>query len=284
MVENNPQQWDEETQKPSYLQAMLSSSLNIYAGLGAAALGAGLSIPFGFRFAWIPLVCYAAAAAIAALFIPNSASFRHSVDLKHRRKRRAGIRQHLLSELDDRLLSNTSELSVYHRMLDRIHSLRTIAANRDSSITAADVENLEDSTVDFLGLLLARVLLEERQATMNAESLPHRRETIQIQLQSAKSTEERATLHKALADLETLMERHHRLENRQLAIDAAMLSMPDTVEEIYHHMITNPNSSTAASYLQRSVERLRVERELDYSLSSEFEDIPVLRQVVNTIE
>ncbi len=280
MTESGSGQWKIQTEPPSYLWEMLTSQGHIVTGLSAAAIGTALSIPFGFAVGLIPVVLFAAADAIAAMFVPNSMAFRRSVDLKYRRLRRENVRRHLLDELIARLPGDTGELSVYRRMLDHIQSLRALAANRSSSLTESDVERLDDAGVDYLALLLAKLLLEERKQAMDSDALQRRAESIRAQLQSSKNIADRHTLQKALDDVETLIERYRRLEHRETSIDTALLAMPDTLEEVYYNMITNPNASHAADYLQSAVERMRLEEELDYAVATEVESVTPLKQAI----
>jgi hypothetical protein len=280
MTDSGIGQWKSQTETPSYLWEMLSSQKNIVTGLSAAAVGTALSIPFGFGVGLIPVILFAAGDAIAAMFVPNSMRFRRAVDLKYRRLRRENVRRHLLEELVTRLPGEAGELSVYRRMLDRIQSLRALAANRSSSLGESDVERLDDACVDYLALLLAKRLLEERKQAMDCTALQGRAESIRARLQGSKNIADRRTLQKALDDVETLIERYRRLEHRETAIDAALLAMPDTLEEIYHNMITNPNASNAADYLQSAVERLRVEEELDYAVAAEVESVTPLKPAI----
>lgn len=269
-------------EKPSYLQAMLSSPTNIYTGLGAAALGTALSFPFGFAVAMIPVVCFAAGEAIASMYVPNLPTFRASVDLKYQRKRRELTRRHLLSELAGRLSKDAAEISAYRRMLKRIASLRTLAAHRKSSITEADVERLDDSCVDYLSLTLARLLLEERRHAIDVPALKARQQSIEKQLASPSGAAERGIMNKALDDVSIVLSRYRQLESRKLAVEAAMLSMPDTVEEIYHNIIANPNSSKAVSHLQSAVERLQLEKELDYGIDGDADTVPRFNRTINS--
>ncbi len=277
MQPSSVEQWKNPPEKPSYLWEMLTSQGNVYAGLFAAALGAVLSIPFGFGVGLIPLVCFAAGEAIAAMFVPTSMKFRRAVDLKHRRVRREDARRHLLRELDLRLPEGAPEFSAYYRMLERIDSLRTIAASRGGSMGESDAERLDDACVDYLALLLAKAILDERRENVDVKALQIRGERIRAQLEKTQSGGSRRTLQKALNDVEALLDRHRRLEHRKTAIETALISMPDTLEEIYHNMITNPNASSAADYLQSAVERLRLEEELDYAVASEVEAISPVR-------
>jgi hypothetical protein len=277
MTEPGISQWKTQSETPSYLWEMLSSQGNIYTGLSAAAIGTVISIPFGLAVGLIPLVLFAAGEAIAAMFVPNSMTFRSRVDRKYRRRRRENVRRHLLDELSRRLPEDADEFSVYRRMLERIQSLRALAANRSSSLTESDVERLDDACVDYLALLLAKCIAEERRQGMDSRALELRAEQIRSQLDNARNLGDRRSLQKALDDVETLIKRYRRLEHRKTAIDTALLAMPDTLEEIYHNMITNPNASNAADYLQSAVERLRLEEELDYAVATEVDAVTPLK-------
>ena len=50
-----------------------------------------------------------------------------------------------------------------------------------------------------------------------------------------------------------------------------MLSLPDTVEEIYQTLITTPAAGDARGQLQEAIERLRLEEELDGSYTIELD-------------
>ncbi|MEF8705745.1 MAG: hypothetical protein V5B07_04855 [Candidatus Accumulibacter sp. UW27] len=62
--------------KPSYVKEVLTSQPNLYAFLGSLAVGALLSIPFGFGVGALPLIAFAAGDILAALHVPSLPTFR----------------------------------------------------------------------------------------------------------------------------------------------------------------------------------------------------------------
>ncbi|MEO8672992.1 MAG: hypothetical protein ABI411_16870, partial [Tahibacter sp.] len=85
--------------------------------------------------------------------------------------------------------------------------------------------------------------------------------------------EDSRSLRKARADLEELLLRHRRLASRKAAVEAALLSLPDAVEEIYQAVITTSSSAEGGTRLTEAIERLRLEEELESSYGAEIRDI-----------
>ena len=113
-------------EKPSYVRELLSSQGNLNAGLGALAVAAVLSIPFGFGIGAIPLLAFAAGEIIAALYVPSSIKFRDDVDRKWRSRERVAARQRLLAEIDARARRTSvylQTMNAYARMASRVASL-----------------------------------------------------------------------------------------------------------------------------------------------------------------
>ncbi len=260
----------EETDRPNYLYEMLVTPANIHLGLGAGLLAVLLSFPLGLRGALLPLAFFIAGEAIAALFVPSMASFRAAVDRRRHLARRRRLRTHLIDELKPRLPKDAREIGNYQRMLRRLHSLKRLVADRRSSMTAADLERLEDATVDYLALLLARVLVQERLQDLDEHGLQRRQAQIRQRLRQATGTE-RHHLTKALEEVARLLENRRRLESRRLALDSTLLALPETLEEIYQNLIINP--ADAADYLKTALARLRLEKEIDRSVSTELGEL-----------
>ena len=57
--------------------------------------------------------------------------------------------------------------------------------------------------------------------------------------------------------------------SRMTAIEAAMLSMPDQIEEIYQTIMTAPMSSDLDHRLEESIAKLRLEEEIEAELKGE---------------
>ena len=89
-----------------------------------------------------------------------------------------------------------------------------------------------------------------------------------------------AQIEKARSDLQEILRRRTRLGARKSAVDAKILSIPDTLEEIYHTVITAPTSGSQADRLQEAINRLHVEEDLEATLNSELGDTPLPRRPV----
>ncbi len=260
----------EPEKKTSYVMEMLGHQYNLYALLSSLAAGALVSIPFGFEVGTLPLIAYAAGAGLAALFIPSHRGFKEAVDRRKRSEVREKTRKHLQGEVQGRVGPEDSRYAIYRRMRERLESLEEVANNRKTSLTLHDVERLNDATVDFLGLWLARLVIDERQRTFDEGSLKHRLNQILDRLETATGGE-RGPLIKAKGDLERVLDRRERLASREAAIDAAMVVMADTFDEVFQRVMTNPTSGDITRQLQEAVDRMRIEEELGSALGEEIE-------------
>lgn len=254
-------------QRPSYLKEMLLHPLNINLGMGALALGGLLALPLGLPGFVLPVLGFAAGEAIAAMFIPASARFRHAVDTKYRKTRRFHALEHLRQEIFKRTGPDHPRWRIYARLCERIASLREMARHRRSVVTERDMEKLEDATLDYLGLWLADLSMAERQRAVDEKQIRRQLEDLDRRLQGHSA--DKRSLAKARSDLEELLVRHERLASRKLAVEAALLALPDAVEEIYHAMVTLPASGEDGAKLQEAIERLRLEQELEATYDSE---------------
>ena len=255
---------------PSYLWSMLTHPININLGLLSAAAATILSIPLGVAGVTLPLLVFGAGEAIAAMFIPSSATFRNKVDRKWKLKRRAQASAHLQREISQRARDKDPRWGVHARLQERIVSLSEMIRHRPSGLSERDIDKLEDSTVDFLGLWLADLSMVERQSAVDEPAVQKRIAEITKRMEGG--AEDARSLQKARADLEELLVRHRRLASRKAAVEAALLSLPDAVEEIYHAVVTTPASGEGGTRLQEAIERLRLEEELESSYGAEISE------------
>jgi len=259
-----------DRKKVSYLKEMLTDQRNVYAALSSVAAGTLLSIPFGLGAGLLPVLGYAAGTTIAALFVPGSDKFRRKVDRRRALEQREATRGHLIEEIEKRVGSEHALWGVYRRMLDRRDALRKVAGERESALQDEDVDRLDDATVDFLGLWLGRIAIQERNESFGERELTRRIEQIERQLEGIKDEADRRRLLKAKAELEALVRRRQEMRTRDAAAEAQMLSMADTFDEVYQRVMANPTSSENVSVeLQSAVERMNIEEELDYIIQEE---------------
>ncbi|MFT5682822.1 MAG: hypothetical protein ACI8RZ_003746 [Myxococcota bacterium] len=265
---------EQEIGEISYLKEMITSSTSTYGLLGTLTIAALLSIPLGVGIAAIPVLFYAAVQAIAALFIPSSPVFQAAVQKRKRAQQRETSREHLVGEIERRD-SGEAEFHwrAYHRMRERVASLKQIASNRQTAMSERDVERLDDATVDYLGLWLAWLVMAERWQNVDEDGITKRVEAIDRQIEKIDSSVERIRLEKARADLARILSRRKTLWGRATEVEAKMLAMTDTLEEVYQRVITNPNSDDATHQLQEALERMKVEEKIDMAVDDELDNL-----------
>lgn len=259
-------------EKPSYVRELLSSQGNLNAGLGSLAAAAVLSIPFGFGIGAIPLVAFAAGEIIAALYVPSSIKFRDGVDRKWRARARAATRQRLLAEIDARARRTSvlqQTMNAYSRMASRVASLYSRADDRQTRLSFGDVERLDDATIQFLSMWLASLVMDERGDAIKPREIEERIAFLGREIASPKPGADLRQLHKARAEYVAILERHNRMISRKRALDAAMLSMPDRLEEIYQTIMTAPLSEEVGSWLDESIAKLRLQEDIEAELAGD---------------
>ena len=248
---------------------MLLSNGNVIALLTSVATGLVLSIPYGFGVGLLPIIGFAAGETIAAMFIPYTENFRAKVDKKYRDQVRETTRSHLLDEIerrDKRTKSAYGSLESYQRMLERVASLYRVAHDSRTQLSVRDVEKLDDATLDYLRMWLAALVIEERARAVVLKDVEARLQIIERDLKDSKPGSDQMQLQKARNEYLSLITRHRRMLSRKMGIEAAMLSMPDQMDEIFQTIVTAPTSADVDSKLAESIEKLGLEEDLEAEL------------------
>lgn len=264
---------DGERERTSYVKEMVTSQPSMYGFLGSLAAGTVLAIPFGFGVAALPLLAYGAGTAIASMFIPSHPGYRARVDARKRAERRERARQHFEAEVEAKGRLEDPRWHTYRRMGERVASLQEIAENRRSNLSPRDIEQLEDARVNYLGMWLSLLGIEEWSQTANDRALRAKLEQVDKRLAEVKSPAERQRLMKARSDFDRALTRRSQLGARRAQIDAAMLVLADTFEEVYQNVMANPESANVAAQLQEAVERMHIEEGLGEAIDEELDDL-----------
>lgn len=266
--------------KPSYLGAFLKHPNNRVALLAAGVVGIFASIPLG----WAGLAAVGVVALgseiLAALAIPSLPSFQAAVDRAQHQQLRAQRRLQLLTEISN--YGDTRALDTYQHMALRVQALYQTADDKRSPLTRADVDKLEDLTIEYLGLSAVHLSLKQRKDNANEDTVAKRISSIQAQLQNtALPKDEQRQLRSALAEYTEVQQRSRRLATRRSALEATLISLPDKMEEVYQLVITSPYSSEMGSKLEESLSRLRIAEEVaaefDTSALSDFKPAKAIR-------
>ena len=248
---------------------MLLSNGNVLALLGSVAAGVVLSIPYGFGAGLLPIIGFAAGETIAAMFIPYTENFRSQVDKKYREQLREATRSHLLDEIERRDQSAKGahgSLVSYQRMRDRVASLYRVASDNRTQLSMRDVEKLDDATLDYLRIWLAALVIEERAKAVVLKDIEARLQIIERDLKDSKPGTDQMHLQKARNEYLSLITRHRRMLSRKMGIEAAILSMPDQMDEIFQTIVTAPTSADVDSKLAESIAKLGLEEGLEAEL------------------
>ena len=274
-------------QKTSYLTEMLTSQGNLYAVLGGAAVATIAAIPFGLVGAAIPLLALGVGEVLAALVVPDMPSFRAKVDENKRRQERTNVRAQILQEIMKRIpvalsgrsivatrargLSVNDEMRVvsYNNMIERIHSLSALVSDRRSQLGSREIERLHEATIDYLSLWLARQVIDSRESIVDTRAINRKIAEIDEQLRANASPAVARQLNQARRDYVEMLSRRSNMVGKTAALDAALLPMPDKIEEIYQMVIAAPYSSGIGDKLEDSLSRLRLEEALEAELSSD---------------
>lgn len=279
---------------PNYLKEMLISNVSLQTGLSAVAIGAVLSLVFGAGFLLIPPLLAGGGAAIAALFVPSSPVFRAKVDRKKRAERRERIRTHLREKIENmtpfvgeqsyRVAHNgrvsrqeyDTYMQTYERMVQRLDALRKLADDSGAALTEHDIEKLDETTVDFLRLVHARMLVQERLSTDTGE-IEDQLRSLEGSIEDAETAVDRRRLEQARDGLGRILKTRARLPARDAALKAQLLTMGEAYEDLYHRINADP-SAGVSEYLVEATSRLSIEEELSLAVDDEMDELHKARQ------
>lgn len=258
----------------SYTKEVLYHPFSLYGLFGAVGLASFVSIPFGLGIGALPLIAFASAEALALTFLPSSGRFQENVRLKHQRQRREMAQKHLFEDLNRLATSDAPEWQTYRRLLQHIDSLRRMANRRGTRISVYEVERLADAIVDYLGLWLARLVMEDRQKRFDETSIVRKIKETQKKLAETNTDSERTRLQKAEADFQRVLHTQKSLDARKMSVEAALVRMEETFDDLYQQVISNPNSREVNDQLESAVTRMQIEDDLEAALVFEDEISP----------
>ena len=151
-------------------------------------------------------------------------------------------------------------------MLDRVASLYRVANDSRTRLSLRDVEKLDDATLDYLRMRLAALIIEERARAVVLKDVEARLQIIERDLVESRPGSEQVQLQKARTEYLSLITRHRRMLSRKMGIEAAILSMPDQMDEIYQTIVTAPTGVDVDSRLAESIAKLGLEEDLEAEL------------------
>ena len=257
----------------SYLRAWLTSQPNVMTLLGGGLAAAIASIPAGGVGALGALVVLGAVQVLTALVIPDLPSFRSKVDRSARRaaidQRRAQLQQEIfLLHGGMERVQGMAMWQKYQAIVERATVLYRIAGEEQSQLSYDDAERVDKASVDYLALWLAEVTIKERLRSGEEATVDRRLREAEKSLAEVEDSDPRYRhLKMARDDYLAIKLRHDGLVARRMSIEAALVSLPDQVEEIYQMVVASPYSSVLGSKLGESLSRLQLEEDIELELS-----------------
>jgi ABC-type transporter Mla MlaB component len=257
----------------SYLRAWLSSQTNMITLLGGGLAAAVASIPAGGAGAIGALVVLGAVQVLTALVIPDLPTFRSKVDRSARRagidQRRAQLQQELfLLHGGLERVQGMAMWQKYQAIVERATVLYRIAGEEQSQLSYDDAERVDKASVDYLALWLAEATIRDRLRSGEEATIDRRLRDAEKALAEVDATDPRYRHMKmARDDYFAVKHRHDGLVARRMSIEAALVSLPDQVEEIYQMVVASPYSTVLGSKLGESLSRLQLEEDIELELS-----------------
>ena len=270
----------EEREEVNYLLEMVKHKGNFWGLMGGLAAGSIVAMVTGIAPAiLIPLVAQAGINGILGLFLPDSPVFRERVDRQKRQERRQAVRAYLVAEIEKRVPGQHRNWEVYHRLVEQLAALRKTAREHATTLTLYDVEKLDDSTLDYLRLWLARIIIHERQESSDERKIAARLRKVDQELEVPDLPfMDQQRMEKAKADLEKVLDRRKSYERYEHSMAASMISLADAFTELHHRITANPTGEDWGSHVESTVERMSVVEQLDFAADFEIDQAVALSQ------
>jgi hypothetical protein len=166
----------------------------------------------------------------------------------------------------------SANLRTYQRMYERVQSLYQRADTGHGRLAYRDVEQLDDVTLEYLALWLALLVMDDRAESVNLREVELKVAALERELAAPRPGTDLRQLQKARADYVAIIERHNRMLSRRRALEAAMLSMPDQLDEIYQTIMTLPVTEDVGTRLEEAIGKLRLQEDIEADLASDLAD------------
>lgn len=264
---------------PNYLTEFLGHPASVSGWLAAITGGAVLSVMSGFGMAAVPVILWAGAQGIGSLFIPSSPVFRDAIDRRRRNEQRETERQ----QLSDRIAEKAATLGdsfpdlvrygdQYRRLRDRVTQLRAVVG-KPGGLSQRDWEKLDDATVEFLRVVYARLLVQERLRSDDDKRIARQLRQVTAELENVTSAADRRRLEIAQADLEKLLDRRAGLPGRDAAHAAQLTTMVEAFEDLVHRITTGGGADGLNDFLRDTTERMAIEEDLSATVDAELDEL-----------
>ena len=257
---------------PSYLSAFLQSPGNVTGVLAGVAASVLMSFPFGMLGAAFPLLVTLGVETVACLFVPDMPSFRRWADQQRRTLSRKEAVDRAFAEISRRC-ANTNQYQKYLEKFlavdQRVRSVLDVAERKTGVLRIEDLDRISDVPAEYLGLHLSLLVMDERSKSVDMRDIERKLRQIQSQIESPDVGTDVDELQSARTEYEGLIARHQRMLSKRSSIEAALLTLPDQLAEIYQMVIGN-GPQTDSGKLSDAIANLRLRQDIESELSDDF--------------
>lgn len=252
-----------------YWPAFLVHPANQVLVLGGTAAGVLASVPFGWDALGLVMLAIAAIEVVGLAVVTSLPPFRRAVDDQARRDARKARRERLLEEIDAH--RGSSYIKMYHQMDVRVQSLYRMAADRSTTLTYREVEQLDDLVVGYLAMCLSEAVTDPKEAGETTALAQRKLRGVEQELKNqGLDAGQVQQLRRTKAEYEEVLARQARMVSRRGALEANLVSMPVRLEEVYQMVVAAPASGDLGGLLEESVAKLRAAEELTLDVESVF--------------
>lgn len=256
---------------PSYFSEFFQSPGNVSLMLGGAAIATALSFTHGLLGAAFPLLVTLGIEVIACLFVPDMTTFRRWADTQRKTRARMETTERLLREIQKRC-SSSNQFQKYlesHRdVMQLVGSVLDIAQKRPGALGLEDRERIAVVPAEYLGLQLSLLVMDERSDAIDLREVNRKRAQIASQIEQPESGMDVQALERAHDEYAALIARHQRMQSKRSAIEAAMVSLPDQLSEIYQ-IVMGESSQTDGARLSDAIASLRLRQDIEAEIADD---------------
>jgi hypothetical protein len=256
-----------------YFADFFQSPGNMTLLLGGTALAVILSFPFGLLGAAFPLLATAALEVLACLFVPDMPSFRAWANQRRAREQSAMTSERMLTEIQTRCRDMPMLREIHQAfslLQQQVAALVSHSSARPALLQDSDLQRLQSVPAQYLNLRLSLLVIDERAASVDLRKIQRKLDELKAQISNPDPGADVRQLSRARDEYQSLLVRHQRMMSRRTAIEAAMLTLPDQLAEIYQLIMSDVAQSEGAR-LTDAINSLQLRQEIEEEIADELD-------------
>ena len=260
---------------PGYFTDFLQSPANVTGLLTGVAAAVILSFPFGLLGAAFPLLLTAGIEVIACLFVPDTPSFRRWADEQRKARTRNENIARTLEEIRKRC-AGQEKFRRYQEQFQAINEqvarLLSTAGERSDTLRLDDVDRIGEVPGEYLALHLSLLVMDERAKAVDLRDIDRKLRQLGAQIENPADGTDVEQLERAREEYAALLTRHQRMQGKRSAIEAALLTLPDQLAEIYQ-MVMADSAHRDSGRLSDAIASLRLRQDIESEIADDLSGI-----------